>query len=144
MATPEMMQEPPQNAKTQPGWWAMMRGRWDGRMWGTSERWGSKWRVWALGMFFFFFFPLFYLLTQSFLFFRCGLRTTVSTLPASAMVDPYPAPKMTTMRCHCHQLLYSKEPAIAGLPRCRSCYVMGDSGPEPGVSTICKQSLSWE
>ena len=27
-----------------------------------------------------------------------------------------------------HQLLYSKEPAIAGLPRCRSCCMMGDSG----------------
>jgi hypothetical protein len=34
---------------------------------------------------------------------------------------------MTQCRPH-HQLLYSKGPAIAGLLRCRSCYMMGDSG----------------
>ena len=78
MAMPETMQEPPQNAKTQQGQQAMMRGQWDRRMWGTTERWGSKWHVWAPGMFFFFF-PLFYLLTQCFLFFICGLCATVST-----------------------------------------------------------------
>jgi len=41
---------------------------------------------------------------------------------------PYPALIMTTIQCHHHQLLYSKEPAIVGLPRCRSCYMMGDGG----------------
>jgi hypothetical protein len=39
---------------------------------------------------------------------------------------------MTMTQCHHHrhhhQLLYLKEPAIVGLPRCRSCCMMGDSG----------------
>ena len=42
MAMPKTMQEPPHNTKTQQGQWAMTRGWWDGRMWGTSEQWGSK------------------------------------------------------------------------------------------------------
>jgi hypothetical protein len=30
---------------------------------------------------------------------------------------------MTTQCCRCQQFLYSKEPAIVGLPRCRSCCI---------------------
>ena len=55
--------------------------------------------------------------------------------------DPSTAPTTTTTQCRCRQqLLYLKEPAIAGLPRCRSCCMMGDSSAHLRVALCTRRA----